>query len=206
MAPGTSSGDRDRVVLYGRTTVAKPFHEGSKSVWVASAMELFGPLVEMCKVDGRFELMYAHGVKPQTVQIGGSLAVYVEKVVNNELVVTPISVRESCIQGTYVVHGSAAPGAPKEEHKKGHEVTGIDMDLLRREVANLEDIGAYMKRRPQPGAHGGDVVEQLARGSKNEIEADQAERMGDEKFWEGIAAEKFHNPMRIFNCPLLDFE
>ena len=30
--------------------------------------------------------------------------------------------------------------------------------------------------------------------------------MGDERFWEGIAAEKLHNPMRIFNCPLLDFE
>jgi hypothetical protein len=97
-------------VCVGRTRVTKDYKEGASSIWVESAMELFGPLVELIKVDGSYKTQFVKNAAPQTVMLGAhSPCVNVEMVTNNELVVTPISVRKGGSENDHVVFGSCGP-------------------------------------------------------------------------------------------------
>lgn len=101
-AKRTSAASSEPEAAVGRTTVIKDYKEGDSAIWVTSAMELFGPLVELVKIDengehnenGKFTLQFVPNAAPQTVQLAAhSPCVNVEKVINSQLLVTPISVR-----------------------------------------------------------------------------------------------------------------
>lgn len=66
---------------------------GAEKIQVWSVEELFGPLVEHVKVDGKFLIRMVNPRKSLTVQIGSSLHVNVHALQNNDIFVTPITVK-----------------------------------------------------------------------------------------------------------------
>ena len=133
----------------GRTTVTKTYKEGAQSIQVTSSMELFGPLVELVKIDGKFTVQFVDKAGPQTIQLGThSPCVNVEKVINNQLLVTPISVRGAGGEGDIVVFGTCGqagriglvdrilnPSLSEQDARR------VDFAALRAELSALESIG-----------------------------------------------------------------
>ncbi|MGB1605766.1 MAG: hypothetical protein ACPIOQ_74240, partial [Promethearchaeia archaeon] len=133
----------------GRTAVTKTYKEGAQSIQVTSSMELFGPLVELVKIDGKFTVQFVDKAGPQTIQLGThSPCVNVEKVINNQLLVTPISVRGAGGEGDIVVFGTCGqagriglvdrilnPSLSEQDARR------VDFAALRAELSALESIG-----------------------------------------------------------------
>jgi tetratricopeptide (TPR) repeat protein len=202
----------------GRTTVSKDYAVGDSSIWVTSAMELFGPLVELVKsdTDGRFTLQFISNAAPRTVQLGEhSPCVNVEKVVNNQLFVTPISVRGSGYENDPVVFGSCGPsgltGLADRINKPGlaaQDARRVDMTAVRAEIEALESIGidtaagskheTAKKIEAAKGKPGGGFK------TEKQIEAEETEERADACFWDGLMNEKMDDPVKIFYCPFID--
>ena len=206
---GNAIGQPEAIV--GRTTITKEYKEGAKELWVTSAMELFGPLVELVKIDGKFILKFVPNAAPQSVQLGAhSPCVCVEKVVNNKLEVTPISVRQSGCENDSIVFGTCGPsgmrGLAARIRKPGlaeQDSRRVDFDALKAELAALESIGIDI------GAGGNRVnkkMESSAFGfkSEKEREAEETEQRADICFWEGMKHEKMDDPIKLFYCPIID--
>jgi tetratricopeptide (TPR) repeat protein len=202
------------VALVGRTTVSKDYTEGAKEIWVTSAMELFGPLVELVKIDGKFTMQFVQNAAPQTVQLGAhSPCVCVEKVVNNKLEVTPISVRMGGSENDPVVFGTCGPSGLKglaariaQPGLAEQDKRRVDFAALQAELAALESLGvdieagakaASKKKKEQESASGGFK-------SDKEREIEETRERADDCFWEGIHHEKLDDPIKLFYCPLID--
>lgn len=167
---------------------------------VASSLELFGPLVSMIKEDGKFTFKFTKGSAPCTIQLGASLAVNVTEVLNNELKVTPITVRDGGKAGDVVLF--CCTGASGLEHANTADEssgTRVNFAALKREVEELERLGAF------------DTYANTRQGSPTEgnrrtkqDEAEESEKLGDEMFWQAMYAEKVDRPERLLHCPVFD--
>jgi len=198
----------------GRTTVTKDYKEGAKEIWVTSTMELFGPLVELVKIEGKFTMQFVPNAAPQTVQLGAhSPCVCVERVVNNKLEVTPISVRMGGSENDPVIFGTCGPsglkGLAARIGKPGlaeQDKRRVDFAALRAELAALESLGidieaggkeASRKTKEQESAGGGFK-------SDKDREIEETKERADECFWEGVKHEKMEDPIKLFYCPIID--
>lgn len=198
----------------GRTTVTKDYKEGASSIWVTSAMELFGPLVELVKIEGSFTTQFVVNAAPQTIQLGSqSPCVNVEKVFNNQLIVTPISVRSAGCENDVVVFGTCGPSGLrglaariKQPGLAGQDSRRVDFAALKAELAALEFMGIDTTAGGQGDGAKKAAKEKGAGGFKTEkqLEAEETEERADACFWEGMHHEKLDDPVKLFYCPIID--
>ncbi len=186
--------------------MTKGYKEGASTIWVTSAMELFGPLVELIKVDGKYTLQFLPNAAPQTVQLGShSPCVNVERVLNNQLFLTPISVKAGGSENDVMVFGTCGPagrtGLASRVKKPGQGAPRVDMAALEAEIVALEslgiDTGTARKRAAAIDNQGGVKSEQ-------EREAEETAQHADACFWDGMGYEKSDDPVKIFYLAIFD--
>ena len=184
--------------------MTKDYKEGASTIWVTSAMELFGPLVELVKIDGKFTLQFLPNAAPQTVQLGNhSPCVNVEKVLNNQLFLTPISVKAGGSENDPVVFGSCGPagqlGLATRVKKPGQDAPRVDFAALKAELEALESIGIDIDVKKAAAAD-----EKGGFKSEKQREAEETAERADACFWDGMAHEKNDDPVKIFYCAIID--
>jgi len=187
-------------------------------------MELFGPLVELVEIVGSFTLQFVPNAAPQTMQLGPhSPCVNMEKVINNELVVTPMSVRgggqKDDLASNAVVFGTCGPsgltGLAARLKKPGlahQDSRRVDFAALKAELDALESIGidiaagakaeAANKQGKAATKHADKVSGRFL--SNKERKAQETEERGDECFWDGLYHEKLDDPIKLFYCPIIE--